>query len=83
MEKKTLVSKENISYTGNVTKRKKQSQEAVDVFVNATYKQIKKECPECGSPQIEFTRGDGIKRYWCINMMCEYIHPKHIMKRQK
>jgi len=77
------VSKRNISITGDSREPKIQSQKAIDIYVNATYRQIKKECPECGSPQIEFTRGDGIKRYWCINMMCEHIHPKRIMKRQK
>ena len=73
----------NISITGNTTGKKKQSQKAIDIYVNATYKQIKKGCPKCGAPQIEFTRGDGLKRYWCTEIMCDYIEPKKIIKRRK
>jgi len=77
------LSKENISITGDTTDKKTQSQKAIDVYVNATYKQINTKCPKCQSPQIEFTRGNGIKRYWCTEIMCDYIEPKQIVKRRK
>ena len=74
---------ENISITGNTTVKNIQSQKEIDIYVDATYKQIKEECPECGSPQIELTRGNGVKRYWCTEIMCDYIKPKRMTKRRK
>ena len=52
-------------------------------IINATYKDMKKPCPECGGIQIEFTRGDGLIRHWCRTPECWYLEPRFARERDK